>query len=80
MKFRLIFSYPYILLNIADNGTGFDSALLKWKECNLSSEHMGITGIYERVRLFAGEVKIKSNKGEGTLVKIRIPYRGLNND
>ncbi len=77
VKFKLIFSYPYILLTVSDNGAGFDYYPLKWKKDKLSSEHMGITGIYERVRLFAGEVKIKSNKGEGTLVKIKLPYRGF---
>ena len=65
-----------IILKIKDNGIGFekDSALQKSDGKN----NAGLKGILERVRMFDGEIQIKSNPGEGVLLNIRIPYKENN--
>jgi signal transduction histidine kinase len=56
-----------IVLSIADNGTGFDPALVS----DLSG--LGIVGIRERVRLVNGTVSIDSQPGHGTQIDVRVP-------
>lgn len=61
-----------------DDGTGFDTKLLDEK--NTAIKGMGISGIYERVRILNGVLQIKSNIGGGTTIVIDIPgyKRGIN--
>jgi signal transduction histidine kinase len=66
------------MLTVSDNGVGFDFD--EWKKQEFSSDHMGMTGIYERASLFGGKVVIKSSKGDGFRIKIKIPYKGIKND
>jgi signal transduction histidine kinase len=72
---RLILSYPYIVLKIEDNGTGFD--LYKNE---LSKEHMGLKGMEDRVNLIDGTMKIRSVQKIGTFITFKIPCKGLINE
>jgi PAS domain S-box-containing protein len=57
----------YILLEIHDNGRGVT------KEKISSSTSLGLLGMRERVYAFGGDVKIESDDGQGTKVRIQIP-------
>jgi len=59
-----------ILLNISDNGNGFNV-----QETPLGS---GITSMKQRVASVHGEINIKSEPGNGTQVYILIPYNNPN--
>ena len=58
-----------LTMTISDNGVGFDLNSKK----NIDS--YGLIGMKERVFLLDGELTIKSKKGAGTTIKVKIPYR-----
>lgn len=57
------------LLEVRDDGKGFDHEMLKKKT-------FGLMGIRERVMLLQGELEISSAPGSGTTVSVRIPLYG----
>ena len=59
----------FLHMVIQDNGTGFDPALM----ADISYEHTGLTGIYERVRLLGGTANIDSEPEKGTTIDVVIP-------
>lgn len=60
-------------LVIEDDGAGF--AGLDIEERMLSGHCLGIKGMRERAELIQGELEVDSSPGEGTAVRLRIPYR-----
>jgi PAS domain S-box-containing protein len=56
-----------VRLEVADNGIGFDEALVKEKKT------LGLLGMQERVALINGTCQIKGNKNSGTSVIITVP-------
>jgi signal transduction histidine kinase len=56
----------HYVLQVRDNGVGFDTALRKKKS-------LGLIGIRERTSMLGGEVAIFSVTGVGTTVKVSIP-------
>ena len=62
-----------ISIGISDDGKGFkppDSR--SGKNISLSGYHLGIRGMEERAALLGGSIEIKSEKGEGTLVRLQL--------
>lgn len=57
----------YLHLSIADNGRGFD-------ESEEGKMGLGLIGIRERAIFLGGQVSIKSIPGQGTTVRMEIPY------
>jgi signal transduction histidine kinase len=57
----------YVMLSIKDNGVGFDMEEAKVKNS------LGLIGMRERAMLFHGDLKIQSQKGEGTLITLTVP-------
>lgn len=57
-----------IIINIIDNGVGFDIKLL-----DKLFGHYGLTGMAERVKVVSGKMKINSKRKEGTEINILIP-------
>lgn len=55
-----------VLLEIADNGIGFDFAAVP-------DDRFGITGIVERARLFGGKASIDTKPGRGTRILVELP-------
>lgn len=55
-------------LAIEDHGRGFE---------NPTSDGLGLLSMTERARLFAGELEIQSQLGEGTRVEVRVPLKKL---
>jgi PAS domain S-box-containing protein len=56
-------------LTISDNGVGFNAA-----EQRLNRAGLGLISIHERVRLAGGTVSITSSPGQGTTVKVSVPF------
>jgi signal transduction histidine kinase len=57
----------YIFLEISDDGRGIT------KEKISSSTSLGLLGMQERAYAFGGDVKIESDDGQGTMVRVQIP-------
>jgi signal transduction histidine kinase len=56
-----------VKLTILDNGTGFDVHAV-----NQSFEHIGLQSMRERTQLFGGTFRIESERGNGTIIRIRL--------
>lgn len=70
---KLVASYPNIILDIADNGKGFD---ISSRLVSASKEKCtGIAGMEERVALIEGSMKIKSFPMQGTVVRFEVPWK-----
>ncbi len=67
VSLRLSLHDPYVELNIADNGRGFDPEAVK------DQGGMGLTSIRERTESLGGKVLFVSKPGEGTQVQVRVP-------
>jgi PAS domain S-box-containing protein len=64
----LFYAEGKLILEIEDNGTGFDTALLNKKRS------FGILGMKERVASLRGNFELISFPGKGTKITIRLPY------
>src|ERR1700730_13948630 len=60
-----------ILLNVQDDGSGFDPRRVRG---------LGLLGMEERVRHLGGTFEIDSRPGRGTLLNIALPLASLNGD
>jgi signal transduction histidine kinase len=60
-----------ILLNVQDDGSGFDPQRVRG---------LGLLGMEERVRHLGGKFEIDSQPGRGTLLHIALPLVSLNGD
>ncbi|MBC8041323.1 MAG: histidine kinase, partial [Opitutaceae bacterium] len=59
-----------VILEITDNGKGFDVSLLAsadWKD------HLGLVGMRERVEMVGGSFDIVSIRGKGTTITASVP-------
>jgi signal transduction histidine kinase len=70
-KFRLsiIKSYPKIIFRAEDDGIGFDTQIIGTDKRNL-----GLLGMRERTSLLGGTFQLRSQPGEGTRIRIEIPF------
>lgn len=60
-------SAQQIVLNVEDNGKGFDAA-------HISDPHaVGLVGMYERARLIGGTLTLRSTPGAGASVTLTVP-------
>lgn len=73
VKVNLISSYPTIILQIEDNGDGFE--LKKRKKELINEKRMGLKSIEERVGLLKGKFRIQSKKKLGTRIHVEVPYK-----
>ncbi|MES2621502.1 MAG: PAS domain S-box protein [Bacteroidota bacterium] len=62
-----------LVVSIRDNGKGFDIHEVKTKNT------LGILGMKERALMFGGELDIKSKKGEGTEIILKVPLSSHDN-
>jgi signal transduction histidine kinase len=58
---------------VADDGCGFDAAVLAAKAAD---GHIGIDAMRERVETYGGALSIESARGAGTVVRFRLPLDG----
>jgi len=58
-----------IVLQVHDNGAGFDSEKVKQKNS------LGLIGMKERAIMFDGELNINSEEGRGTTITLQVPMK-----
>jgi len=63
------FHRSHVILNVADNGKGFDEAETK------SKNTLGLIGMKERAMMFGGNLTIESSIGKGTTVRLLLPLK-----
>ena len=68
VQVRLGTEEEHLLLEIADDGRGFDIAAAK--------TGVGLSAMRERVDGLGGTLAIRARPGEGTKVVVRVPLRG----
>lgn len=61
-----------IALHIRDNGIGFSPAEVRYTESDRRG--MGLVGMRERARQLRGSMEIRSLRGSGTEIIVRLPY------
>jgi len=66
---RMDFRPAMIVAIIEDDGIGFDAQAAR------SMESFGLMGMRERVELLNGEVSVRSEKGKGAKVMVRVPVK-----
>jgi len=65
----IIKSYPRIIFQAEDDGIGFDTNIV-----GLDRRSLGIIGMRERASLLGGTFQLRSLPGQGTRIRIEIPY------
>jgi len=73
VNLRLQFQADNLLVEIRDNGRGFD--LSQTLDSAISVGHMGLLGMKQRVETLGGDIKIKTGKGAGTAITLRFPIQ-----
>jgi signal transduction histidine kinase len=61
------FGAKKVVLEVADNGQGFDPEILK------NQKSLGVFGMKERIESIGGRFEIESGKGKGTKIKLEMP-------
>lgn len=57
-------------VTVSDDGDGFEADKMV-----ISSEHIGLTGMKERIKLLNGSLKVDSEPRKGTTINIEIPWQ-----
>ncbi|MDD4857405.1 MAG: ATP-binding protein [Candidatus Krumholzibacteria bacterium] len=60
--------YPSVIMEIEDNGRGFSL-----KQGKTRSKGFGLVSMRERVELMGGTFQIKSSRGKGTTIRVKVP-------
>lgn len=71
-RITLEFGPSTVLTVVEDDGAGFDPERLRQPQED--GRGLGLLGMRERAELFGGGVEIASRAGQGTSVRVRIPY------
>lgn len=72
VEIRLLPNHDHVILTIKDNGIGF--ALARDFTELIANKHYGLTGMKERAEALGGTLQVISQPGEGTKIKVYIPY------
>ncbi len=59
-----------VVLQIDDDGKGFDVSEQLGSEAGEDDEHYGLRGLYERANMIDGELTVVSQPGEGTSIRL----------
>ncbi len=70
LEVKLALDGDWLLLDIRDDGKGFDPAAAR--KHALAGNSLGVIGMQERVRLANGRIVIESSPGQGTLVRVSL--------
>ncbi|HWR91951.1 MAG TPA: sensor histidine kinase, partial [Desulfobacterales bacterium] len=68
-RLSIIKSYPRIIFLAEDDGCGFAPAVI-----DQDKRSLGLLGMRERAHLLGGSFQLRSKPGEGTRIRIEIPY------
>ncbi len=61
-------------MEVQDNGRGFDPTAIAVKG---DGRGLGLAGMRERASLIGGQLEIESQPGQGTTIRVRIPWPSL---
>jgi len=70
---RLFADKKSIILEIADQGNGFEPPPLTGPQATENRAHIGLRGMRERAELVGGNLSVESGVGRGTLVHVEVP-------
>jgi len=73
VNLRLQFQADKLLVEIRDNGKGFD--LSQTLDSAISVGHMGLLGMKQRAETLGGDIKIKTGEGTGTTLTLTLPIQ-----
>ncbi len=59
----------FVEVSVSDNGSGFDAGTV----LGAADRGFGVRGMRDRAELFGGRLELRSARGEGTLVTLRVP-------
>ncbi len=68
---RLVRAHPYIIARVEDDGIGFD--VKEGMKISATERRMGLFSIQQRAQLMGGDMSLRSEKGKGTRLAIRMP-------
>lgn len=68
---RLRLDDEFIVLEVEDDGCGFEVPK-RWLD-SAREGHLGLLGAFERAQAIGGELKVRSEPGKGTLVRVVVP-------
>ncbi|MCZ7546151.1 MAG: sensor histidine kinase [Anaerolineae bacterium] len=70
---RLYTRPPYYVVEIQDDGVGFDVEETVDTYGKRSDQSLGLVNMHERAELVEGELHLESSPGKGTLIRVLIP-------
>lgn len=73
LEVRLSGGDGWVILEINDNGRGFDPPPLEGPAGTEREEHIGLRGMRDRAELVGGQFRLTSQRGQGTRVQVRVP-------
>ncbi|MEW5938158.1 MAG: sensor histidine kinase [Chloroflexota bacterium] len=62
-----------LILEVSDQGRGFEPPPLNGPHATERQEHIGLRGMRERAALVGGKLLVESHPGEGTRVRVEVP-------
>lgn len=62
-----------LILEVSDQGRGFEPPPLSGPQATEKQEHIGLRGMRERAALVGGKLSIESHPGAGTRVRFEVP-------
>jgi len=68
-RLSIIKSYPRIIFLADDDGVGFDTRII-----GKDQQSLGLLGMRERASLLGGTFQLRSKPGDGTRIRIEVPY------
>ncbi len=77
VEVRLVFEIDSVQLEVSDDGSGFNPEILSMDS---SRPSWGLAGMEERAALFNGRFQLESAEGEGTRVRVIVPYQELSEE
>lgn len=66
----------YLVLEVSDQGRGFEPPPLDGPHATEKQEHIGLRGMRERAELIGGKLSVESQPGVGTRIRVEIPVHG----
>ncbi len=69
-RINLRYEDDFVQLEVRDDGVGFDTAVA----ASSDRPSWGLMGMRERIALMGGEFNLSSQKGEGTTIRVHVPY------
>ena len=74
---RLFRQNAYLMVEIQDDGVGFDVEATMREYKNKKDSSLGMVNLRERAALIEGTMNLDSAKGKGTKISVAIPLKGM---